>query len=832
MSIIMGDFNAKVGSEPEMEGCTGPYAMGVTNKSGSKLGKFCLSNNLKIANTYFNHTPEQKWTWRAPDGKTKNEIDHLLTNQISVISDNKILEGFLFSSDHRPVVSCFRTQIGGGWPRSPNKAAKTSLANLWIPMHKRVTACEALSARLGQIQWDQNLQNSIQYNYDLVESSIKEVMEEFVISNKNIKTDDKLSSETKSLISKRALIKGKITLSVREQVEITELNKTIRKMIKEDQRKFNEETAREIIESSWSTRKVKKVLSSGRRLLPKLLNLKGEVVSDRTQVAEIATKFYSSLYCDERGLGDRPIGREGRLTANTQPTQSTQIPHFTKREVFKVLKKLKTASASGPDEVSNDMLRMFKEVLAEPLAHLFNAILSSGLPPSQWFLSEIILIHKKGCCMDMNNYRPISLSSCILRTFMVLLKNKCYSKLDEYQKTEQAGFRKGFSTVDHIQAINQLLEKANEFNHNLALMFVDYNKAFDSLYHEKIWEALTNQGIPGNVIEILNQIYKNSTARVRLDRAGSEFKIERGVRQGDPFSPNLFNAVLEEIFGKLGWKNRGLKIKIRGPNLGEYKNLNHLRFADDVVLIAKNGMELGVMAEDLRRASEEYGLSINFSKTKVLTNISNLGEIKVGGNMIEKVQEYKYLGQLISFDNKTEKELKVRRGNAWKAFWAQKHLLKSNMKLKTKIRIFESTVIPVLLYGAQTWALTSKQMKKIQVTQNSMIRSILGIRLKDKVSIKTLFDKSKAKKVWAIAKSLKFKYAGHLIRGNKLKWNYILTTWVPHWGKRRKVRPRTRWSDELRKLAGSDWPTKAKDRNNWKGLVKTFAHSWAVEGAE
>ena len=221
-------------------------------------------------------------------------------------------------------------------------------------------------------------------------------------------------------------------------------------------------------------------------------------------------------------------------------------------------------------------------------------------------------------------------------------------------------------------------------------MFVDYNKAFDSLYHEKIWEALANQGIPENVVEILNQIYKNSMARVRLDREGSEFKIERGVRQGDPLSPNLFNAVLEEIFGKLGWKSRGLKIKIRGPNLGEYKNLNHLRFADDVMLIAKNSMELGAMAEDLRRASEEYGLSINFSKTKVLSNISNLGEIKVGGNVIEKVQEYKYLGQLISFDNKTEKELKVCRGNAWKAFWAQKHLLKSNMKLKTKIRIFES----------------------------------------------------------------------------------------------------------------------------------------------
>ena len=73
----------------------------------------------------------------------------------------------------------------------------------------------------------------------------------------------------------------------------------------------------------------------------------------------------------------------------------------------------------------------------------------------------------------------------------------------------------------------------------------------------------------------------------------------------------------------------------------------------------------------------------------------------------------------------------MRRGNAWKAFWAQKYLLKSNMKLNTKIRIFETIVIPVLLYGAQTWALTTKQLKKIQATQNAMVRYFLGVRLED-----------------------------------------------------------------------------------------------------
>jgi len=116
------------------------------------------------------------------------------------------------------------------------------------------------------------------------------------------------------------------------------------------------------------------------------------------------------------------------------------------------------------------------------------------------------------------------------------------------------------------------------------------------------------------------------------------------------------------------------------------------------------------------------------------------------------------------------------RANAWKFFWGQKHLLESKPSIKTKIRVLESTILSALLHGAQTWALTAKQIKKLHVTQNGMLRILLNIRLEDKVSIADIYSKTKAKQVLVIARVLKYKYGEYAIRDNKEKWNTILTS--------------------------------------------------------
>ncbi|CAB3244509.1 unnamed protein product [Arctia plantaginis] len=181
----------------------------------------------------------------------------------------------------------------------------------------------------------------------------------------------------------------------------------------------------------------------------------------------------------------------------------------------------------------------------------------------------------------------------------------------------------------------QIQEVSREYNQRLYMCFIDFTKAFDSLFHIPIWDSLLQQGVNEKYLKLLHNIYSKCRVKVRLEKEGPEFYLQKGVRQGDPLSPKMFSAVLESIFRRLNWENIGLKIG------GEF--LNHLRFADDIVLFADNATDLGFMIDSLSNESKQVGLSLNASKTKIMSN-GEIIDVIVDGNSIEYVKEYIYLG--------------------------------------------------------------------------------------------------------------------------------------------------------------------------------------------
>ena len=188
------------------------------------------------------------------------------------------------------------------------------------------------------------------------------------------------------------------------------------------------------------------------------------------------------------------------------------------------------------------------------------------------------------------------------KLFIKIITTRLEKKLDENQPREQAGFRSKYSTTDHVHAINQLKEKCREYNMPLCVAFVDYEKAFDSVQTQAILTSLQEKGIEDVYIEILKDIYMDSSVTVHLHK-------ESEKRQGDTISPKLFTATLESIFRRLNWENKGEKID------GEF--LSNLRFADDIFLCTETPQELQQMLQELSDESRQMGLKMNITKTKV-----------------------------------------------------------------------------------------------------------------------------------------------------------------------------------------------------------------------
>lgn len=127
------------------------------------------------------------------------------------------------------------------------------------------------------------------------------------------------------------------------------------------------------------------------------------------------------------------------------------------------------------------MLKANSEILLQTLTLLFTKCILETRVPASWNNAAITLIHKKGDIRNLDYYRPISLLSHMYRLFTRVIVNRLEKKLEFYQPREEAGFRSGFSTNDHLQTLKTVIEKCNEYRKPLILTFVDYEKAFDSI---------------------------------------------------------------------------------------------------------------------------------------------------------------------------------------------------------------------------------------------------------------------------------------------------------------------------------------------------------------
>ena len=298
--------------------------------------------------------------------------------------------------------------------------------------------------------------------------------------------------------------------------EYRKICKTIRKNMRQDIRRYNVETIKKAISQNKSVKATQIRLKEGKPLMTTIKAADGKIITGKLQVLERCAEFYEKLYSSS---ANRP--------AVTPSAQDNVLPD----EVQLAMNQMKNNKATGDDEIPIDMLKLGGYITCRKIARLFTSCLRNKCTPNNWGNAVIILLHKKGDKLDVNNYRPISLISHMCKLFTKIIKNRIERQLDDNQPREQAGFRGRYSTSDHLQVITQLIEKTNEYNLPLCLGFVDYEKAFDSVEHHGIMDALDRHQVHKTYIELLTNLYNGCTSQIRLHGEDSKkFPIMRGVK--------------------------------------------------------------------------------------------------------------------------------------------------------------------------------------------------------------------------------------------------------------------------------------------------------------
>ncbi|KAJ4433757.1 hypothetical protein ANN_16069 [Periplaneta americana] len=232
--------------------------------------------------------------------------------------------------------------------------------------------------------------------------------------------------------------------------------------------------------------------------------------------------------------------------------------------------------------------------------------------------------------------------------------------------------------------------------------------------------------------------------------------------------------------------------------------------------------------EDIRDALHKSGL---FSGSK-WSNILRNGTIKVGDLSFEEVEKFTYLGATVTNVNDTREEIKrrINMGNA--CYYSVEKLLSSNLLSKNlKVRIYKTVILPVVLYGCETWTLTLREEQRLRVFENKILRKIFGAKRDEvtgewrKLHNAELHALYPSPDIIRNIKSRRLRWAGHVARMGESRNPYRVLAGRPE-GKRPLGRPRRRWEDnikmDLREVGydGRDWINLAQDRDQWRAYVR------------
>ena len=205
------------------------------------------------------------------------------------------------------------------------------------------------------------------------------------------------------------------------------------------------------------------------------------------------------------------------------------------QEICSSAKKLKRNKSSAGDSNSNEIIKIAVDVCAPHFVRLFDLILSGEVIPKKWAEGYVVPIYKTGGHFDPENYRGICISSCLGKCFTLILHSRFNTFLERYNILNecQICFRRGFRTSDHILVLKTLIDSYKNQKRPLFACFIDFRKAYDSVWREGLFCKLIQYGCRKNFVRILLSMYSSVRVAVKLNAGVTPFFTSNiGLKQG------------------------------------------------------------------------------------------------------------------------------------------------------------------------------------------------------------------------------------------------------------------------------------------------------------
>ena len=660
---------------------------------------------------------------------SKTLIDNIFYNQFS--SDIKSGNLTVGISDHTPQFALIPTSIN--MKNNPKQTIK-------IRKFKHVN-CQKFNQDLNSIDWTMEDEDVNRYGTNFINvfnqilnghAPIKEIkMTKSKLKQKTkpwvnndilslIKTKDKLY--TKYIKESNVIIKANLLKEYKSKKN--EITQQIRKSKKEYYNKYFENNSNNI-KKLWLG--INKIINKTKNTdsSPVCIEIDTDGNVETVTEPKLVAKEFNNHYANvaDKILHSRKFSgnKEFHKYLKTPNPKSFLIKPTTPQEIELIISKLDTNKAVGPNSIPNKLIKSISKSISIPLTNIFNSSFTSGIFPEFLKISTIIPIYKKDSKLKVANYRPISLLSNInkileklmfQRLYTFLEKNKCIYDL-------QFGFRQNHSTNHALLSMTQEIKDTIEKGKIAIGVFVDFQKAFDTVNHQILLRKLHHYGIRGSANDWFKSYLTKRRQCVSINGTTSESQYTKhGVPQGSVLGPLLFLIYINDLH-----------------NCIKHSTVRH--FADDTNLLYsikkkeqdRNRNIVRNLNTDLRSLNQwllANKISLNSTKTeliffrKINTPIPNL-KIKLNGVRLKESSEVKYVGiifdEYLTFNTHIRiMNARLKRANnliAISRHYVSKELLR---------QIYYGQFYSHLNYGCQLWGQNSQQIAQTITLQNKAVR--------------------------------------------------------------------------------------------------------------